>query len=148
MIQDGGEAGINNLEITNVNGGGAGITARQNAVVDYTGIKWGSWGNSGSHVAAYGNAVVVNPGNETLLANTTFLVHWNMSQGAYVLPGGTTTIQSNVSWSGFNFATANNANIDVTGWTLSGNGTGSQFAGTGPGYLNSGATACAPQPIQ
>ena len=142
VVQDGGEAGINYLEFTNVNGGGAGITARQNAVVDYGHIYWGSWGNSGSHVAAYGNAAIVNPGTETLLASTTFNGHWAATQGAYILPAGTTTIQSSVSWS--LFASATNANFDVSTWTLSGTGTGQQFIGYGIGFLNlPNSTSCA-----
>jgi hypothetical protein len=141
VIQDGGEAGINNLEITNVNGGGPGIQCRQNAVCDYSNITWGSWGNSGSHLAVTGVAASANPGNETLANNTSFVVHWNVSGGAYLQAGGTTTIGSSVSWSG-SFAQASNANLDLSSWTLAGTGTGAQFSGNGPGFLNS-ATACA-----
>lgn len=141
VIQDGGEAGINNLEITNVNGGGPGILCRQNAVCDYSNITWGSWGNSGSHLAVTGVAASANPGNETLANNTSFVVHWNVSGGASLQAGGTTTIGSSVSWSA-SFALANNASLDLSSWTLAGTGTGSQFSGTGPGFLNS-ATTCA-----
>src|SRR5580700_5500824 len=75
VIQDGAEAGINNLEIAAVNGAGPGIQCRQLVVCDYSNIYWGTWGNSGSHVAADGARV--NPGNETLLANG--LLHWNLA---------------------------------------------------------------------
>jgi hypothetical protein len=88
-----------------------------------------------------GVAASANPGNETLANNTSFVVHWNVSGGAYLQAGGTTTIGSSVSWSG-SFAQASNANLDLSSWTLAGTGTGAQFSGNGPGFLNS-ATACA-----
>ena len=132
--EDGAEISVKNLECTNVNGGGSCFTARQNVVFDYNNIFWGAWGNSGNHVSAFGNAVIVNPANETFLASTTFVSHWLATQGAYIIPGGTTTIQSGVSWS--QFAAAVNANFDVSGWTVSGTGTGTQFVGQGVGYLN------------
>jgi hypothetical protein len=143
LLQDGGQAGVNNLEITAVNGAGPGIQCRQIAICDYGGIVWGAWGNSGSHVSATGKGVTVNATNETLLSNTTFINHWNLSAGANLAAGGTTTIGSSVSWSG-NFAQAVDSSVDVTGWIVSGTGTGSQFNGQGPGFLNlPNATACA-----
>jgi hypothetical protein len=141
VVEDGAEAGIHGFEITNVNGGGPGIQCRQNCIIDYSSIYWGAWGNSGGHVSAYGNAVTVNPGSETLLSGTTFVYHFDSSQRAIILPGGTTTIQSGVSWSG-NFAQGNVGDFDTTGWTVSGTGTGRQFSGSGDGYLNDSA-ACA-----
>ena len=140
-VEDTAELAVSELKFTNVNGGGSALTARQNAIVDYHDIQWGTWGNSGNHVAAFGNAVIVNPGNETLLANTTFIGHWVATQGAFIIPGGTTTIQSSVTWT--QFASATNSNFDTSSWTLSGTGTGQQFTGLGIGYLNSGATPCA-----
>lgn len=143
IVQDGGEAGINHLKITNVNGGGPGIIGRQIAIVDYNDIQWGTWGNSASHVAAYGKAVIINPKNETLLASTTFLIHWNITDGSMVIPAGTTTIQSSVSWSPFFAAVGNGGTLDTTGWTVSGTGTGPQFSGSGVGFLASASTPCA-----
>jgi hypothetical protein len=142
--EDGAEISVGNLEITDVNGGGTGLTARQNVVFDYKNIYWGTWGNSGSHVSAFGNAVIVNPGSETLLANTTFNIHWNLAQGAYLVAGGTTTIQSNVTWS--QFVAATNSNVDTINWTLSGTGTGQQFTGLGIGYLNANGSCASTFP--
>ena len=142
VVQDGAEAAIDNLEFTAVNGSSAGLFCRQIAICDYGNLYWGAWGNSGSHVAATGTAVIVNPGSEHFVTSTTFLIHWNASAGATVAPGGTSTLGSSVSWS-VDFASANDADLNISGWTLSGTGTGPQFAGTGNGFLNSGATACA-----
>lgn len=143
FCEDGAIISISNLEMKNVNGGGSGISARQDCIVDYSGIYWGAWGNSGNHVAAFGNAVTVNPNGETLLANTTFLTHWLVSNGAILSAGGTTTIQSSVTWSTvFAEVFSGGFNLDITGWTLSGTGTGPQFIGSGVGILNTNA-ACA-----
>jgi hypothetical protein len=142
LIQDGGEAGINNLEITAVNGSGAGIQCRQLAVCDYNNIYWGAWGNSGAHVSVTGGASA-NPGNETILAN--LYIHWNLSASAQLFAGGITSIPSAVTWS--LFAAATNSNMDITSWSYSGSGaaasTGATFIGTGPGYLSTpGNAAC------
>jgi hypothetical protein len=142
LIQDGGEAGVNNLEISAVNGSGPGIQCRQLAVCDYNNIYWGTWGNSGAHVSVTGGASS-NSGNETILAN--FYVHWNLSAGAQFAAGGTTSIPSAVTWT--LFAEATNSNVDITSWAYSGSGasgsTGATFIGAGAGYLSTpGNAAC------
>ncbi len=141
-IQDGAEAGINNLEITAVNGSGAGIIGRQLAVCDYGNIYWGAWGNSGSHVAGTGGASCnMTGGGETFLANLNF--HWNFSDGAHFTAGGTTHIPSAVTWN--QFAQANGSNIDLSSWTHSGSGdagsSGPTFSGIGFGRLLLSANA-------
>jgi hypothetical protein len=144
IVQDIGEAGINNLEITAVNGSGPGIQCRQLAVCDYNNITWGAWGNSGAHLSVTGGASA-NPGNETLLANG--IVHWNLSDGAHLTAGGTTTIPSAVDFSAGAFLQAVNSNVDVGSWTLTGSGvagtTGQRAALVGIGYLTTaGNAAC------
>jgi hypothetical protein len=141
VIEDGGEAGVNNLEITAVNGAGPGIQCRQLAVCDYNNVYWGAWGNSGSHVSITGGASSNMVGPETILAN--FIVHWNLSDGAHFNAGATTHIPSAISWS--QFAEATNSNIDITAWSYSGSGaagsTGATFYGSGPGYLSTPSNA-------
>jgi hypothetical protein len=143
VIEDAGEAGVNNLEIT-APGGGTGIFCRQLAVCDYSNVYWGAWGASGSHVSANGGASSnLTSGGETLLAN--FVVHWNLSDGAHFVGGGTTHIPSALTWS--LFAQANNSNMDISGWSYSGSGaagsTGATFIGIGAGYLSTpGNAAC------
>jgi hypothetical protein len=143
VIEDGGEAGVNNLEITNTSGQGAGIFCRQLAVCDYNNVYWGAWGAGGSHVAVNGNASSNFAGNETILAS--FVVHWNLTAGAQFLAGGVTHIPSAISWS--QFAQASNSTIDITGWSHSGGGdagsSGPTFLGIGAGYLATpGNAAC------
>jgi hypothetical protein len=143
VIQDAGEAGVNNLEITAPNGG-IGIFCRQLAVCDYSSVYWGAWGAGGSHVAVNGGASSnMAGGGETLLAN--FNLHWNLSDGAHFIAGGTTHIPSALTWS--QFASASNSNLDVSGWSYSGSGaagsSGPTFFGNGAGYLSTpGAAAC------
>jgi hypothetical protein len=144
VIEDGGEAGVNNLEITNTSGQGSGIFCRQLAVCDYSNVYWGAWGAGGSHLAVNGGASSnMTGGGETLLAN--FNVHWNLSDGAHFVAGGTTHIPSALTWS--QFAQAFNSNMDISGWSYSGSGaaasSGSTFFGNGPGYLGTpGNAAC------
>ena len=144
VIEDGGEAGVNNLEITNTSGQGAGIFCRQLAICDYSNVYWGAWGAGGSHVAINGGASSnMTGGGETLLAN--FYLHWNLSDGAHFSAGGTTHIPSALTWS--QFASASNSNLDITGWSYSGSGaagsSGPTFSGGGAGYLSTpGGAAC------
>jgi hypothetical protein len=144
VIEDGGEAGVNNLEITAVNGSGPGIQCRQLAVCDYSNVYWGTWGNSGSHLSiTAGASSNMTGGGETILAN--FIVHWNLTDGAHFTAGGTTHIPSALTWS--QFASAGNSNLDISGWSYSGSGaassSGPTFSGTGAGYLSTpGAAAC------
>ena len=144
VIEDGGEAGVNNLEITNTSGQGAGIFCRQLAICDYSNVYWGAWGAGGSHIAINGGASSnMTGGGETLLAN--FYLHWNLSDGAHFSAGGTTHIPSALTWS--QFASASNSNLDITGWSYSGSGaagsSGPTFSGGGAGYLSTpGGAAC------
>ena len=111
VIEDGGEAGVNNLEITNTSGQGAGIFCRQLAICDYSNVYWGAWGAGGSHVAINGGASSnMTGGGETLLAN--FNLHWNLSDGAHFNAGGTTHVPSALTWS--QFASASNLNLDIS----------------------------------
>jgi hypothetical protein len=144
VIEDGGEAGVNNLEITAVNGSGPGIQCRQLAVCDYSNVYWGTWGNSGSHLSiTAGASSNMTGGGETILGN--FIIHWNLSDGAHFTAGGTTHIPSALTWS--QFAQATNSNMDITAWSYSGSGaagsTGPTFTGVGAGYLGTpGGAAC------
>jgi len=135
VIQDGGEAGVNNLEITAASGG-TGIFCRQLAICDYSNIYWGSWGGSGSHVSVNGGASSnMTSGGETILAN--FNYHWNISAGGYFVAAGTTHIPSAVTWT--QFAQSISSNIDLSAWAHSGSGdagsSGPTFFGVGPGRL-------------
>jgi hypothetical protein len=140
IVQDFGLAGINNLEITAVNGAGPGIQGRQLAVCDYSGITWGTWGNSGAHVSVTGGASC-NAGNETLLANG--VEHWALSDGGHLNAVGTTTVPSAVAFS-VGFIGVSASNVDLTGWITTGSGvsgTTGQNTFSGPGYLATAANA-------
>lgn len=119
-IQDFGAVGINNLEITAVNGSGPGIDCRQLAICDYGGIVWGTWGNSGAHVAVTGGASA-NPDNETI-TGTPFVAHWSVSDGGHLNPGGTTQIPSAVNFSAAFLSAINGSIVDLSAWAAAGSG--------------------------
>ena len=142
IIQDTAEAGINNLEITAVNGSGPGLDCKQLSLVDYNNITWGTWGNSGAHVASDGCRVNANV--ETLAANG--VVHWSLANYA-VLAATATHVPSAVSFSAGDFISATDSNVNLGGWTLSGSGVGgstgnSAFAGAGS-LTTAGNASCA-----
>jgi hypothetical protein len=143
LVQDGGEAGINCLEMTG-GSGSIGIQARQLAIADYSNIYWGAFGANSVHLDVTVNASSNMSGQEYLLGN--FNIHWEVDNGSTLVVGGNTNIPSAVSWSQF-AAGSNGTNINLLGWTFSGSGvagsSGPSFSGVGSGrLLTPGGAAC------
>jgi len=141
LIQDGGEAGVNNLEFT-LGTASVGMQVRQLAIGDYNNIYWGLSGSNSVHFEVT-DLASGNPGNETILAN--FYEHWEADSGSYLTSSANTAIPSAVTWSQFMAATS--ANVNLNAWTYSGSGaagsTGATFIGTGNGrFVTPNNLAC------
>ena len=119
VIEDGGEAGVNNLEITNTSGQGAGHILSPLAICALRNTSTTRRLGAGVSYRHQRRRIVEHDRRRRNAARQ-FLLALEFVDGAHFSAGGTTHIPSALTWS--QFASASNSNLDITGWSYSGRG--------------------------